>query len=74
MWTERVRAAVLRRRVAVGTGWLLVLVLGGAAVALGLGRLDQSFTASGGPGHHANQAVQERYGNGAAVAPLVAVA
>ncbi|KQX53965.1 hypothetical protein ASE09_32720 [Streptomyces sp. Root66D1] len=68
------RTAVLRHRVAVGTVWLLVLVLGGAAVVLGLGRLDQSFTASGGPGHRANQAVQERYGNGAAVAPLVAVA
>ncbi|MFI8765261.1 hypothetical protein ACIGN6_10090 [Streptomyces sp. NPDC053792] len=73
MWTERVRAVVLRHRVAVGVAWLLVLVLGGAAAVLGLGRLDQSFTASGGPGHRANQAIQERYGNGAAVAPLVAV-
>ncbi|MER5204459.1 hypothetical protein [Streptomyces sp. NPDC002825] len=73
MWTERVRAVVLRHRVAVGAVWLLVLLLGGVAAVLGLGRLDQSFTASGGPGHRANQAIQERYGNGAAVAPLVAV-
>ncbi|MEU7385827.1 MMPL family transporter [Streptomyces tanashiensis] len=73
MWTERVRTAVLRHRVAVGVVWLLVLLLGGATAVLGLGRLDQSFTASGGPGHRANRAVQERYGNGAAVAPLVAV-
>ncbi|WP_369146425.1 hypothetical protein [Streptomyces sp. R44] len=73
MWTERVRTAVLRHRVAVGVVWLLVLLLGGAAAVLGLGRLDQSFTASGGPGHRANLAIQERYGNGAAVAPLVAV-
>lgn len=73
MWTERVRAAVLRHRVAVGAVWLLVLLLGAAAAVLGLGRLDQSFTASGGPGHAANRAIQERYGNGAAVAPLVAV-
>ncbi|MEV7565294.1 MMPL family transporter [Streptomyces tanashiensis] len=73
MWTERVRTAALRHRVAVGVVWLLVLLLGGATAVLGLGRLDQSFTASGGPGHRANRAVQERYGNGAAVAPLVAV-
>ncbi|GGS66212.1 hypothetical protein GCM10010222_03210 [Streptomyces tanashiensis] len=73
MWTERVRTAVLRHRAAVGVVWLLVLLLGGATAVLGLGRLDQSFTASGGPGHRANLAVQERYGNGAAVAPLVAV-
>ncbi|WP_329282855.1 MMPL family transporter [Streptomyces sp. NBC_00691] len=71
---ERVRDFALRHRVAVGVVWLLVLLLGGAAAVAGLGRLDQSFTASGGPGHRANQAVQERYGNGAAVAPLVAVA
>ncbi|MGW8766668.1 hypothetical protein ACWGN5_29690 [Streptomyces sp. NPDC055815] len=73
MWTERVRTVVPRHRVAVGVVWLLVLLLGGAAAVLGLGRLDQSFTASGGPGHRANLAIQERYGNGAAVAPLVAV-
>ncbi len=68
------RDFALRHRMAVGVAWLLVLVLGGAVAVLGLGRLDQSFTASGGPGHRANQAIQERYGNGAAVAPLVAVA
>ncbi|MFF3602207.1 MMPL family transporter [Streptomyces sp. NPDC002463] len=73
MWTERVRTAALRHRVAVGVVWLLVLLLGGAVAVLGLGRLDQSFTASDGPGHRANRAIQERYGNGAAVAPLVAV-
>ncbi|MEU5920182.1 hypothetical protein [Streptomyces sp. NPDC047141] len=73
MWTERVAGAAVRHRAAVGAVWLLVLVLGGAATLLGLGRLDQSFTASGGPGFAANRAVQERYGNGAAVAPLVAV-
>lgn len=76
MSTERaVRAAefALRHRRAFGFGWLLVLLLGGAVAVAGLGRLDQSFTASGGPGHRANQAIQERYGNGAAVAPLVAV-
>ncbi|MFJ5140739.1 MMPL family transporter [Streptomyces sp. NPDC088707] len=65
---------MLRHRVSFGVAWLLVLLLGGAAAVAGLGRLDQSFTASGGPGHRANQAIQERYGNGAAVAPLVAVA
>ncbi|MFD3992341.1 MMPL family transporter [Streptomyces sp. NPDC058583] len=70
----RIREFALRHRVAFGVAWLLVLLLGGAAAVAGLGRLDQSFTASGGPGHRANQAVQERYGNGAAVAPLVAVA
>ncbi|MGW2302564.1 MMPL family transporter [Streptomyces sp. NPDC001809] len=70
----RIRDRALRHRTAVGVAWLLVLLLGGAVAVLGLGRLDQSFTASGGPGHRANQAVQERYGNGAAVAPLVAVA
>ncbi|WP_395363366.1 hypothetical protein ACHGLA_24535 [Streptomyces sp. YH02] len=77
MSTERaakVREFALRRRVAVGAVWLLVLLLGGAVAVLGLGRLDQSFTASGGSGHRANQAIQEGYGNGAAVAPLVAVA
>ncbi|QES13049.1 hypothetical protein DEJ45_11995 [Streptomyces venezuelae] len=63
----------LRHRRAFGFAWLLVLLLGGAVAVAGLGRLDQSFTASGGPGHRANQAIQERYGNGAAVAPLVAV-
>ncbi|MFD3571039.1 hypothetical protein [Streptomyces sp. NPDC058667] len=76
MSTERasaVTAFALRHRVAVIVVWSLVLLLGGAAAVAGLGRLDQSFTASGGPGHRANQAVQERYGNGAAVAPLVAV-
>ncbi|MFB7412041.1 MMPL family transporter [Streptomyces sp. NPDC056202] len=72
--TARIRDFALRHRVAVGVVWLLVLLLGGAAAVAGLGRLDQSFTASGGPGHRANQAIQERYGNGAAVAPLVAVA
>ncbi|MFF5918506.1 hypothetical protein ACFY8C_09185 [Streptomyces flavochromogenes] len=70
----RIRDVALRHRVAVGVAWLLVLVLGGTVAVPGLGRLDQSFTASGGPGHRANQAIQERYGNGAAVAPLVAVA
>ncbi|MFF9199210.1 hypothetical protein ACF09L_28790 [Streptomyces sp. NPDC014779] len=40
----------------------------------GLGRFDQSFTTVGGPGHRANQEIHERYGNGAAVPPLVAVA
>ncbi|OKJ56800.1 hypothetical protein AMK27_24080 [Streptomyces sp. CB02009] len=70
----RIRDFALRHRVTVGVVWLLVLLLGGAAAVAGLGRLDQSFTASGGPGHRANQAIQERYGNGAAVAPLVAVA
>ncbi|MFF3842095.1 MMPL family transporter [Streptomyces sp. NPDC001930] len=70
----RIRDFALRHRVAVGVVWLFVLLLGGAVAAAGLGRLDQSFTASGGPGHRANQAIQERYGNGAAVAPLVAVA
>ncbi|WP_406062004.1 MMPL family transporter [Streptomyces sp. NBC_01077] len=70
----RIQEFALRHRVAVGVAWLLVLVLGGAVAVLGLGRLDQSFTASGGPGHRANQAIQQRYGNGAAVAPLVAVA
>ncbi|MFE9739633.1 hypothetical protein [Streptomyces sp. NPDC006477] len=77
MSTERFRSVeefALRRRVAVVVVWSLVLLLGGAAAVAGLGRLDQSFTASGGPGHRANQAIQERYGNGAAVAPLVAVA
>ncbi|MFC8956700.1 MMPL family transporter [Streptomyces sp. NPDC057101] len=77
MSTERFRAVeefALRHRVAMVVVWSLVLLLGGAAAVAGLGRLDQSFTASGGPGHRANQAVQERYGNGAAVAPLVAVA
>ncbi|WP_318209134.1 MMPL family transporter [Streptomyces sp. SJL17-1] len=77
MSTERVvriREFALRHRVAVGAVWLLVLLLGGAVAVLGLGRLDQSFTASGGSGHRANEAIQERYGNGAAVAPLVAVA
>ncbi|MCX4983364.1 MMPL family transporter [Streptomyces sp. NBC_00572] len=72
--TVRSREFALRHRVAVGVAWLLVLLLGGVVAVLGLGRLDQSFTASGGPGHRANQAIQERYGNGAAVAPLVAVA
>ncbi|MFV6027672.1 MMPL family transporter [Streptomyces sp. NPDC056264] len=72
--TVRIRDFALRHRAAVGAVWLLVLLLGGAAAVAGLGRLDQSFTASGGPGHRANQAIQERYGNGAAVAPLVAVA
>ncbi|MGA4940924.1 MMPL family transporter [Streptomyces cinereoruber] len=70
---DRVREFALRHRAAAGAVWLLVLLLGGVAAAAGLGRLDQSFTASGGPGHRANQAVHERYGNGAAVAPLVAV-
>ncbi|MET9538485.1 MMPL family transporter [Streptomyces sp. NPDC006553] len=70
----RIRDFALRHRTSFGVVWLLVLLLGGAAAVLGLGRLDQSFTASGGPGHRANQAIQERYGNGAAVAPLVAVA
>ncbi|MFJ5077828.1 hypothetical protein ACIP8Z_24945 [Streptomyces sp. NPDC088553] len=70
----RIRDLALRHRMAVGVAWLLVLLLGGAGAVWGLGRLDQSFTASGGPGHRANQAIQERYGNGAAVAPLVAVA
>ncbi|MBX9423011.1 MMPL family transporter [Streptomyces lateritius] len=77
MSTERLRAVeefALRHRVAMVVVWSLVLLLGGAAAVAGFGRLDQSFTASGGPGHRANQAVQERYGNGAAVAPLVAVA
>ncbi|MFJ8295646.1 MMPL family transporter [Streptomyces sp. NPDC094447] len=72
--TARTRDLALRHRTAVGVAWLLVLLIGGAVAVLGLGRLDQSFTASGGPGHRANQEVQERYGNGAAVAPLVAVA
>ncbi|MBP2584620.1 RND superfamily putative drug exporter [Streptomyces sp. PvR006] len=72
--TVRVGDFALRHRVALGAVWLLVLLLGGAVAVAGLGRLDQSFTASGGPGHRANQAIQERYGNGAAVAPLVAVA
>ncbi|MET8509463.1 hypothetical protein ABZV60_33310, partial [Streptomyces sp. NPDC004787] len=40
----------------------------------GLGRFDQSFTPVGGSGHRANQEIHERYGNGAAVPPLVAVA
>ncbi|MFC7919312.1 MMPL family transporter [Streptomyces cinereoruber] len=71
---DRVREFALRHRAAAGAVWLLVLLLGGVAAVAGLGRLDQSFTASGGPGHRANQAVHERYGNGAAVAPLVAVA
>ncbi|MGA4975368.1 MMPL family transporter [Streptomyces cinereoruber] len=70
---DRVREFALRHRAAAGAVWLLVLLLGGVAAVAGLGRLDQSFTASGGPGHRANQAVHERYGNGAAVAPLVAV-
>ncbi|MFE3070281.1 hypothetical protein [Streptomyces sp. NPDC059247] len=78
MSTERgavsVQEFAARHRVSFGVVWLLVLLLGGATAVAGLGRLDQSFTASGGPGHRANQAVQERYGNGAAVAPLVAVA
>ncbi|MEU2115724.1 MMPL family transporter [Streptomyces sp. NPDC016459] len=76
MSTERAAAVTsfaLRHRAAVVVVWSLVLLLGGAAAVAGLGRLDQSFTASGGPGHRANQAIQERYGNGAAVAPLVAV-
>ncbi|MFG3487133.1 MMPL family transporter [Streptomyces sp. NPDC047972] len=72
--TARTRDLALRHRTSVGLAWLLVLLIGGAVAVLGLGRLDQSFTASGGPGHRANQEVQERYGNGAAVAPLVAVA
>ncbi|MFE6067085.1 hypothetical protein [Streptomyces sp. NPDC056525] len=72
--TVRIRDFALRHRVAFGVVWLLALLLGGAVAVAGLGRLDQSFTASGGPGHRANQAIQERYGNGAAVAPLVAVA
>ncbi|WP_328942636.1 MMPL family transporter [Streptomyces sp. NBC_00250] len=72
--TFRIREFALRHRVAVGVAWVLALLLGGVVAVLGLGRLDQSFTASGGPGHRANQAIQERYGNGAAVAPLVAVA
>ncbi|MFC7930037.1 MMPL family transporter [Streptomyces cinereoruber] len=70
---DRVGEFALRHRAAAGAVWLLVLLLGGVAAVAGLGRLDQSFTASGGPGHRANQAVHERYGNGAAVAPLVAV-
>ncbi|WP_370414797.1 hypothetical protein [Streptomyces fradiae] len=53
--------------------WLLALLVGGAVAMAGLGRLDQSFTATGGPGHRANQEIHERYGNGAAVPPLVAV-
>ncbi|MFF8597441.1 hypothetical protein ACF065_00730 [Streptomyces sp. NPDC015232] len=54
--------------------WLLLLAAAGAVAVAGLGRFDQSFTAAGGPGHRANQEIHERYGNGAAVPPLVAVA
>ncbi|GHB19001.1 hypothetical protein GCM10010331_01060 [Streptomyces xanthochromogenes] len=53
--------------------WLAVLLAGGAAAAANLGRLDQSFTASGQDGSRANAAITERYGAGAGVAPLVAV-
>ncbi|MFE9402465.1 MMPL family transporter [Streptomyces sp. NPDC006530] len=53
--------------------WLAVLVAGGVAAATHLGRLDQSFTASGQDGSRANAAITERYGAGAGVAPLVAV-
>ncbi|MGW4161702.1 hypothetical protein [Streptomyces sp. NPDC004788] len=59
---------------AIGVVWLLALLVGGAVAVAGLGRLDQSFTATGGPGHRANQTIHARYGNGAAVPPLVAVA
>ncbi|MGW5424231.1 hypothetical protein [Streptomyces sp. NPDC003943] len=59
---------------AIGVVWLLALLVGGAVAVAGLGRLDQSFTATGGPGHRANQEIHARYGNGAAVPPLVAVA
>ncbi|MGW2790357.1 MMPL family transporter [Streptomyces sp. NPDC001251] len=53
--------------------WLAVLLAGGAAAAANLGRLDQSFTASGQDGSRANAAITQRYGAGAGVAPLVAV-
>ncbi|MGW8331884.1 MMPL family transporter [Streptomyces sp. NPDC055897] len=53
--------------------WLAVLLAGGLASAANLGRLDQSFTASGQDGSRANAAITERYGAGAGVAPLVAV-
>ncbi|MFF4184953.1 MMPL family transporter [Streptomyces sp. NPDC001691] len=53
--------------------WLAVLLVGGAASAAHLDRLDQSFTASGQDGSRANAAIIERYGSGAGVAPLVAV-
>ncbi|MEU9195439.1 MMPL family transporter [Streptomyces hundungensis] len=53
--------------------WLAVLLAGGVAAATHLGRLDQSFTASGQDGSRVNAAIAERYGAGAAVAPLVAV-
>lgn len=71
-------AAGLARRSAGHRGfvcllWLAVLLVGGAVAVAGLGRLDQSFTASGQAGSRANAAITERYGSGAGVAPLVAV-
>ncbi|MGW2814913.1 MMPL family transporter [Streptomyces sp. NPDC001415] len=71
-------AAGLARRSAGHRGfvcllWLTVLLVGGAVAVGGLGRLDQSFTASGQDGSRANAAITERYGSGAGVAPLVAV-
>ncbi|MFG3283010.1 MMPL family transporter [Streptomyces sp. NPDC048111] len=76
--TERFAASLARRsadhRGLVCLLWLVVLLVGGAAVAGGaLVRLDQSFTASGQAGARANAAITERYGSGAGVAPLVAV-
>ncbi|MCX5385564.1 MMPL family transporter [Streptomyces sp. NBC_00083] len=75
---ERYAASLARRsaghRGSVCLLWLAVLLVGGAVVAGGgLGRLDQSFTASGQAGSRANTAITERYGSGAGVAPLVAV-
>ncbi|MFE9117417.1 MMPL family transporter [Streptomyces sp. NPDC007172] len=67
-----VRRSVGHRRL-VCLLWLAVLLAGGAATAANLGRLDQSFTASGQDGSRANAAITERYGAGAGVAPLVAV-
>ncbi|MDG4826635.1 MMPL family transporter [Asanoa sp. WMMD1127] len=67
MWTEW----ILRHRRLVMLGWLVLAVIGGALAPRAIDRLSYDFSFPGQPAYEANQRIQETFGGGGDVDPLV---
>ncbi|MEV0720863.1 MMPL family transporter, partial [Asanoa sp. NPDC050611] len=67
MWTER----ILRHRRLVMLGWLVLAVVGGALAPRAIDRLSYEFSFPGQPAYEANEKIQDTFGGGGNVDPLV---
>jgi putative drug exporter of the RND superfamily len=70
---DRLSRFLLRHRLAVGLGWLAVLVAGMATAGMVSGRLSTDFSLPGAKSYEADRAILRVYGNGGHARPVVPV-